>query len=60
MTTPSTRIPWNFWVVIAVYNVTDTLGKWMAGTKLFGQISDTAAFILTYGRFLFVLFGVLL
>jgi hypothetical protein len=53
-------IGWNFWLIIAVFNVTDTIGKWMAGTKYLGGISDTATFILTYGRLLFVLFGVML
>ncbi len=46
--------------MLSVFNVGDTIGKWAATNKYIGFIGDTLTFILTYLRFLFVIFGVLL
>ena len=54
------RETWNFWIIITTFNVADTFGKWLVGTKYLGKISDTASFILTYSRFICIAIALIL
>ncbi len=48
------RVTWTFWLIVFVFNIGDIVGKWIAG-KPWGFVNDTAAYIITYGRFIFIL-----
>jgi len=47
------RKTWTFWFFLTLMNISDTLGKWLAG-RPYGMISDRIGYILTYSRLIFL------
>ena len=50
---PKMIIPWTFWTIVMLFNVFDTVGKLLAGTRL-GNIDNNLAYILSFSRILIV------
>ena len=48
------QVTWTFWFFLFLMNLSDTLGKWIAG-RTFASTSDRLGYILTYLRFIFLL-----
>ena len=47
------QVTWTFWFFLFLMNLSDTLGKWIAG-RTFASTSDRLGYILTYLRFIFL------
>lgn len=50
---PSARGAWSPLIFLTIFNVCDTLGRWVAGQK-FAQAPDMVVLIITYARVIFV------
>ncbi len=50
---PAARDAWTPLIFLSLFNVCDTLGRWLAGQK-FAQAPDTVVLILTYARVIFI------
>jgi len=50
---PALRVSWSVLIFIFTYNLTDTLGRWVAGQS-FGALSNKAVLLLSYIRVVFI------
>jgi hypothetical protein len=53
MTNADLRIGWTMLIYIFLFNMFDTLGRWLGG-QAFGMLSDRTLFILSYSRVIFI------
>ena len=53
MTNVDLRIGWTMLIYIFLFNIFDTVGRWLGGQP-FGMLSDMVLFVLTYSRVIFI------